>query len=204
MKKLTFVFGMLLLVMFISCSTPVSSSSDDDEKEPTPVATQEPPKGDNPSGNPEKPEEPWVLAAEGECGIAYIYLPESDESNAAKSLTDFGEPLNNSDVEYELTFEETVVRKENVTDTICIRGQFQGELCHKLNKYKVSVKKNVSATSFYISSKAYTSVAQENKIFYKLVKTNKKWYMSTMLYNPKTGSFVEQAVPQFENDYVAE
>ena len=207
MKKLTFVFGVLLVAMFVSCSSPVSTSNEEDERTSTPAQQDN---GEN-SGNgsseqtPPQPTEDLAVAANNEYGIAYIYLPESDEANTAKSLNANGLPITSSNAQYRLEVVKTVTKKSSVTDTISTRAEFitNGDICNNLKVYKVFVSRNVTETEFYISSAAYTSKVTTNRIFYKLVKSNGNWYMSTKIFdygsNPTT--FVDGSVPQFTDDY---
>lgn len=191
MKKLLIVLPLLVMIFMAGCSSPTSDSSTKDENNSTPT--------------PPQPTEDLVLAAENEYGIAYIYLPESDETNVAKSLNANGKPITSSNAQYRLELVKTVTKKSSVTDTISTRAEFitNGDICNNLKVYKVFVSRNVTETEFYISSAAYTSKVTTNRIFYKLVKSNGNWYMSTKIFdygsNPTT--FVDGSVPQFTDDY---
>lgn len=191
MKKLLIVLPLLVMIFMAGCSSPTSDSSTKDENNSTPT--------------PPQPTEDLVLAAENEYGIAYIYLPESDETNIAKSLGSSGKPLATSNAEYRIEFVKTITRKSEVTDTISTHGDFAGfgNLCNNLKIYKVFVSRSVTETEFYISSNAYINKAEAGKIFYKLTKVNGKWYMSTMLFDTSVlpSTFTDGSVPQFTDDY---
>lgn len=197
MKKILFVLPLLAMI-FAGCSNPSSSSS-----------SEETGTGSNPSGTPEQtppqPTEDLAVAANNEYGIAYVYLPESDEANTAKSLNANGNPITSSNAQYRLELVKTVTKKSSVTNTISTQAEFttNGDVCNNLKVYKVFVSRNVIETEFYISSTAYTNKVTTNRIFYKLVKSNGNWYMSTMIfdYDSRPTTFVNGSVPQFANDY---
>lgn len=215
MKKLNIILTVILAAILISCSSPVSTSDDEVESSQPSVTTEvteETPTEEVPEETPveeeeeeELPPEPTedlVLPADNEYGIAYIYLPETDETTETLYQNEEGRNIFGSEIEYRLEFVKKVQAKPESRTEICTRSKtdFYSPRCKTLNLYKLYVSRNNVHTEFKICGATCVGRIEPKYIYYKVVKTDGNWYMSTCL-NGDVSGLEDTVISQFTDDF---